>query len=111
MVAKMSRSVADVRVQYLAFDGCPLAEGARLALETALAACGVSDYDEIDILDPDTPEELRGWGSPSILVNGADVTGNAKGEGAGCRIYATESRVPETALIIERIRQAQPARE
>ena len=97
----------DIRVQFLAFDGCPLAESARDALDKAVGESGLTEYEEIDILDPDTPENLRGWGSPTILVNGADVIGNAKGEGAGCRIYATESRVPETALIVERIRDAQ----
>ena len=79
----------------------------REALDEAIAESGVAGYEEIDILDPDTPEDLRGWGSPTILVNGADVTGNAKGEGAGCRIYTTESRVPEAELIVERIKDAQ----
>jgi hypothetical protein len=111
MVAKMSRSVNDIRVQFLAFDGCPLAEAARKALDEAVAASGLAGYEEIDILDPNTPEDIRGWGSPTILVNGDDVTGNAKGEGVGCRIYATESRVPEADLIVERIREAQPAHE
>lgn len=107
MEAKLSRSVDEIRVQFLAFDGCPLAEAAREALDEAIAESGVAGYEEIDILDPDTPEDLRGWGSPTILVNGADVTGNAKGEGAGCRIYTTESRVPEAELIVERIKDAQ----
>ena len=95
-----------IRVQFLAFDGCPLAEAARKELDAAVSEAGLAGYEEIDILDPETPENLRGWGSPTILVNGADVTGNTKGEGVGCRIYATESRVPETALILERISQA-----
>ena len=98
-----------IRVQFLAFDGCPLAEAARKELDAAVSEAGLAGYEEIDILDPETPENLRGWGSPTILVNGADVTGNTKGEGVGCRIYATELRVPERALILEHIRKAQPS--
>ena len=98
-----------IRVQFLAFDGCPLAEAARKELDAAVSEAGLAGYEVIDILDPETPEDLRGWGSPTILVNGADVTGNTKGEGVGCRIYSTESRVPETALIVERIRKTQPS--
>ncbi len=98
-----------IRVQFLVFDGCPLAEAARKELDAAVSEAGLAEYEEIDILDPETPADLRGWGSPTILVNGADVTGSTKGEGVGCRIYATESRVPETALILERIRKAQPS--
>ena len=100
--------MTDIRVQFLAFDGCPLAGAAREALDAAMAELGLAGYEEIDILDPATANDLRGWGSPTILVNGVDVTGSAKGGGAGCRIYATASRVPETSLIVERIRQAQP---
>jgi len=100
--------VNTIRVQFLAFEGCPLAPVAREALDKAVAEAGLTGYEEIDILHPDTPEDLRGWGSPTILVNGVDVTGNAKGAGAGCRIYSTESRVPESALIAKRIREARP---
>ena len=100
--------MTDVRVQFLAFEGCPLAKAARDALDEAVAQAGLEGgYEEIDILDPETSDELRGWGSPTILVNGDDVAENTKGEGAGCRIYATDSRVPEPAVIVERIRDAQ----
>jgi len=106
MESTKSAPETDVRVQFLAFAGCPLAEAAREALDKAIVELALSEYEEVDILDPATAEELRGWGSPTILVNGIDVTGTAKGDGAGCRIYSTASRVPETALIVRRIIEA-----
>ena len=50
-----------IRVQFLVFDGCPLAEAARKELDAAVSEAGLAEYEQIDILDPETPEELRGW--------------------------------------------------
>ena len=101
--------MADVRVQFLAFDGCPLADAARTNLEKALADCGMSGYEEIDILDPGTPDDLPGWGSPTILVNGVDITGQPKGNSVSCRIYPGSDRVPSSATIAASFRSAQDA--
>ena len=99
--------MSDMNVQFLAFEGCPLADAARGNLEKALADCGMIGYEEIDILAPGTPDDLPGWGSPTILVNGADVTGQPKGESVSCRIYSGPDRVPETASIVASIKNAQ----
>ena len=96
--------MSDVNVQFLAFDGCPLADAARANLEKAIANCGVSSYEEIDILRPDTPEDLPGWGSPTILVNGVDVSGQPKGHSVTCRVYPGFDRVPEVASIVASIK-------
>ena len=96
-------------VQLLFFDGCPLAEAARRSLETALAECGASDYEEIDILEPDVSDDLRGWGSPTILVNGVDVSGHPKGDSVGCRIYPGSDRVPSVTTIATNLRKVQDA--
>ncbi len=82
------------RIQFLMFEGCPLADAAREQLEAALAELGIDDYEEIDLQAPDTPESLRGWGSPTILIDGADVTGQPKGESLSCRVYDGPERVP-----------------
>ena len=92
-------------IQLLVFDGCPLADAARSSLQTALDSLGLRDFEEIDLLDPETPDELRGWGSPTILVGGEDVTGSAKGNGVGCRVYDSETGVPGPETIAERIRR------
>lgn len=89
------------KIQFLAFDGCPLAEAARRALDEAIASLKLGSYEVVDILDPETPEELRNWGSPTILVNGRDVTGNRPGDSVGCRVYSGPSGVPDARTIID----------
>lgn len=98
--------MASIRVQFLAFDGCPLARAARANLEKALTECEMSGYEDIDILDPNTPDDLPGWGSPTILVNGADVTGQPKGDSVSCRVYPGPNRVPGSADIVATIARA-----
>ena len=72
----------------------------------ALDSLGLRDFEEIDLLDPAMPDELRGWGSPTILVGGEDVTGNAKGNAVGCRVYDSETGVPASETIAKRIGRA-----
>jgi mercuric ion transport protein len=99
--------MSDPKIQLLVFDGCPLAEAARSSLHAALESLDSLDsldFEEIDLLDPSTPDELRDWGSPTILVNGDDVTDNAKGNGVGCRVYDGETGVPSPETIAKRIR-------
>ncbi len=95
-------------IQFLAFDGCPLAVSARDVLKRALIECGLDadHYEEIDIMDAETSDEFRAWGSPTILINGVDVSGVSIGNGASCRIYDTPDRVPEQSQIVEKIRRA-----
>ena len=95
--------MSDLTVQFLAFDGCPLADAARANLEQALTDCGISGYRAVDLLDPATPEDLKGWGSPTILVNGMDVGGQDKGNGVGCRIYPGADKVPSAAEIAAKL--------
>ncbi len=102
--------MSDVNVQFLAFEGCPLADAARSNLENALADCGMSGYEEIDILDPAVSEDLPGWGSPTILVSGADITGQPKGNSVSCRVYPGPDRVPSSAAIAASIRSAKSAK-
>ncbi len=101
--------MSDVNVQFLAFEGCPLAAPARANLEKALADCGMSGYEDIDILDPGTPDDLPGWGSPTILVNGVDVSGQPKGDSVSCRVYPGSDRVPSSTTIAASFRSAQDA--
>jgi len=58
-------------------------------------------------LDPASPEDLRGWGSPTILVNGADVTGQPKGNSVSCRVYNTPGGVPDVQCIIDCLEKSQ----
>jgi len=98
--------VANPRIQLLVFDGCPLADAARNSLQAALDSLHLRDFEEIDILDEATPDELRGWGSPTILINGVDVTGVTRGAAVGCRVYDTPDRVPTPETIAKVIGNA-----
>ena len=90
----MNDSRAAVKVQLLTFEDCPLADAARASLDKALADCGIEGYEEIDILDPSVSDEQRQWGSPTILIDGTDVTGQRQGDGVGCRVYSTPEESP-----------------
>ena len=84
-----------MKVQFLYFPDCPNHEAAREALGRCLAALKLPpDFDDIDVTGPEVPEVLRSWGSPTILVNGVDVSGQtAQQSGSSCRIYGA-SGVP-----------------
>ncbi|MBT8062886.1 MAG: hypothetical protein KJO85_09385 [Gammaproteobacteria bacterium] len=90
------------RVQFLSFEGCPLAAETRNVLEQALKHVGrqPDDFLEIDVLDPATPPELARWGSPTILVNGLDVAGHEGGDAPGCRVYDTPDRLPRLEVVV-----------
>lgn len=98
--------MSEPRIQLLVFDGCPLADAARVALEAALTMVGQPQYEEVDILDPNTSDELRGWGSPTILIDGRDLAGNVKGDSVGCRVYDGPGRVPSPEEIAAVIRNS-----
>lgn len=78
----------------LVFDtGCPHLGEARLLLRRALSDAGLPlEWQEWDRNAADTPAALRGLGSPTILVNGTDASGedppaNGTAQASACRIY------------------------
>lgn len=69
---------------------CPNIEAARAQLLKAFAAAGITPkWREWEVSSADAPQYIHGHGSPTILVDGRDVSG---GETAGddycCRVYA-----------------------
>lgn len=77
-----------MKVQLLSFRGCPNVEPARAALRQALAAESIDvPIEELDVEAPDAPQWARGWGSPTILIDGKDVAGLERAEGSACRLY------------------------
>lgn len=94
-----------MKIQLLYFEGCPNVEHARGALRDAMTAEGIDQpIDEIDVEAPDTPAALRGWGSPTILIDGLDVTGAARSTASACRLYANGA--PTVAEIRARLAAA-----
>jgi hypothetical protein len=80
------------RIQLLSFEGCPNTDRARETLKAAIASAGIrASIEEVDLNSAATPEPLRGWGSPTILVNGRDVGGQEGPSGAACRVYADKA--------------------
>lgn len=92
-----------MKIQLLLFEGCPNVDAARTALRDALAAEKLEvPVEEIEVEGPDVPEWARGWGSPTILVDGKDVAGQERSEGSPCcRLYADGA--PSVASIRARI--------
>ena len=96
-----------MKVQLLTFAGCPNAEAARETLRSALAAPEIAaPVEEVDTNAPETPESLRRWGSPTILIDGADVEGLETPTGASCRLYRDEAGRLRGTPSVDRLRLA-----
>jgi mercuric ion transport protein len=69
------------------FDDCPNAQEARDNLRAAVGAEDRSTrWREWNLSEEATPERFRRFGSPTILVDGRDVTGDGGGsEAMACR--------------------------
>ncbi len=77
-----------MKVQLLYFPGCPNVSEARKVLRRALTGSGLPpEFEEVDVTAPETPSDLRSWGSPTILVNGTDALGEHAPAGPCCRLY------------------------
>jgi hypothetical protein len=78
-----------VNIRLLHFEGCPNVDAARAALRDALTAEQLDvSVEEIDVEGVDAPEWARGWGSPTILIDGQDVMGQQRSSATCCRLYA-----------------------
>jgi hypothetical protein len=73
------------RIVILQVPGCPMVERVRETVQRALKRCGVRA--EIEDLVGDYP-------SPTLLINGQDVTGAQWGDCSACRLdLPTEDQV------------------
>src|SRR5689334_22380773 len=98
MSLSMRTAVMASRVD-LVFDlDCPNVEEARALLRTALARAGYpATWREWERDAAGTPPELRGLGSPTILVDGLDVSGPESTDWPSerancCRLYENGDR-------------------
>lgn len=73
---------------------CPNIDSCRATLRTALTEAGLAPtWLEWDRSDRATPVAYRGYGSPTVLVDGRDVVTMPDGaapSGNSCRLYASE---------------------
>ncbi len=88
---------------------CPNVNDCRAALRKALTEIGAaSEWREWDRSSTATPTKYRGFGSPTVLINGRDICGpigTQTSDGNSCRVYADEERgcicgVPSVATIV-----------
>ena len=89
------------RIELVYFEGCPNASKARAHIRDAVEASGRTlEWSEWDLMAESTPEAFRRYGSPTVLIDGQDVTG----EGAGAAAMACRADgAPSVALIAERL--------
>ncbi len=88
---------------------CPNVAAARANLMRAFAQSGVAPrWHEHRIGDPAAPERVRGFGSPTVLVDGRDVAGAVPGAEACCRLY-DDGRAPSVERIAQALRAATDA--
>lgn len=87
---------------------CPNVAKARTNLAAALAAVGREpSCTEWDRGAADSPSYVRNYGSPTVLVNGQDVSGEPSGEGGSCcRLYRSGTNQIVGAPSVEQIAAA-----
>ena len=94
---------------------CPNIEAARTQLLRAFAAVGITPHwQEWEVSTPEAPAHVHGYGSPTILVNGRDVSGEiSEGNDYCCRVYSHGERankgVPAMDDIMDALKSAQQA--
>ncbi len=80
------------RVEMIFDSDCPNVESARWNLRNALLRVGMPPrWQEWDRNAVSTPLRLRPYGSPTILVDGQDVSPSPLPGGGCCRLYFDES--------------------
>jgi mercuric ion transport protein len=93
-----------VSVDFIYDPECPNAKTARANLMTALSRAGVAPrWVEHLAGAPSTPVEVRSFGSPTVLVDGRDVAGDAPASAQSCRRY-DGSGAPSVELIHQALR-------
>ena len=86
-------------------------QDARELLRQALKQAKVPlIWKEWEVNHPDTPQHVRNYGSPTILIDGQDLAGNFEADNNGCcRIYLDsheDNRGVPSASIVKAISQA-----
>ena len=90
-----------VTVDLVYSPDCPNVSLARTNLLFAFARAGIKPtWSEHRIGDPDAPQRTRGFGSPTILVDGRDVAGEAPSAEVSCRLYEGTGHAPGAEQVL-----------
>jgi hypothetical protein len=105
-----------MKVELIFDPGCPNVGEARAQLSQALRQLGLRErWKEWSLVDPEVPARLRGFGSPTILVDGRDVVDQEPAAtGASCRVYREGSKTfgaPPASAIAAALSKARRSRE
>jgi mercuric ion transport protein len=98
-------------VELIYEKGCPGLQQARHALVEALTSLNMTpDWSEWEQSDPGLPDHAKGFGSPTVLVEGRDVAGEAaEAQARSCRLYeqpdGRKSPSPTADLIRDALRK------
>ena len=96
----------------LVYDDCPNVDLARTNLQEAFRLAGLTpNWSEHRIGAAGALAGLRDYGSPTVLVDGADVAGVAAENEQCCRVHDAEGRMskaPTAGLIADALRKAAP---
>lgn len=103
------------RVELIYMPGCPNIEAARACLLHAFQMAGIRpSWQEWVLQRPETPAHTHGHGSPTILIDGQDVTGEPPlGSDNSCRLYAASSGncgIPPLEMVVAALQRATNAR-
>lgn len=94
------------RIELIYSPDCPNVAAARAQLVKAFAEARLApQWSEHSTADPGLPAHARGFGSPTILVDGRDVAGAIPGGSADCcRLYTDETgsrtEVPSVSSVV-----------
>ena len=93
--------MSERKIELVFFEGCPNAAQARENLNAALLTSGKPPtWHEWDVGSSATPEEYRVYGSPTVLIDGRDVTGpSGESQAMACRADGA----PSVAAILEKL--------
>ncbi len=96
-------------IELIYFEGCPNAGIAGENLAAALEERGMpKNFKKWNSNDPEAPEYVSKFGSPTILVNGTDLFGAEPTEYPACRLYGSRGH-PTKEEITEKIAKLNPA--
>ena len=102
-------------IEFIYEKTCPNIEPARHQLLKAFTELDITPrWQEWEVSCPEAPKHVHGFGSPTILVNGNDVSGDMHdGDDFCCRVYShevgTNKGVPALVDIVSALKSAQQA--